>query len=121
MLVLVAGLAPALGVAQPATVASGEDLAVWQALEHRRLAGLDRVAAYRAFVERFPSSPLAVVAWGRLHEVGMASVWSEDVELAARLADVQARWVAHRQMLSRPVEAPRVESLTFKDDGLVVR
>ena len=63
----------------------------------------------------------SVVAWGRLDEVGMASVWSDEVELAARLTDVQARWVAHRAMLARPVEAPRVESLTFDDDGLVVR
>lgn len=83
--------------AQPLEVACGSDLDTWQQLEHQRLTGADAVAAYRAFVEAYPSSPLAEAAWGRLVDLGHGQPWVSAVVPADAIDAVVARYDAHQR------------------------
>lgn len=114
------GVQPALllalgAVAMPAWAAdpvpshaTGADLHAWGALEQRRLAGADAVAAYRGFAAAWPDSPLAEAAWQRLVELGAATVDPGDgLAVADRPADraalarVRARWLERQRVLAR--------------------
>lgn len=54
---------------QPVEVLAGEDLTRWRALETRQDVALED---YEAFVDDFPTSPLAELAYRRLVEAGQA-------------------------------------------------
>jgi len=80
-------------------VARGEDLTAWQLLEVRRLSGAEAVAAYRAYVLEYFLSPLALAAWGRLVELGVAEEgWLEDAR--PLVASVKRRWELAQRALS---------------------
>jgi hypothetical protein len=80
-------------------VARGEDLTAWQLLEVRRLSGAEAIAAYRAYVLEYFLSPLALAAWGRLVELGVAEEgWLEDAR--PLVASVKRRWEVAQRALS---------------------
>jgi hypothetical protein len=80
-------------------VARGEDLTAWQLLEVRRLSGPEAIAAYRAYVLEYFLSPLALAAWGRLVELGVAEDgWLE--EARPLVASVKRRWEVAQRALS---------------------
>lgn len=87
--------------AQPVEVASGVDLDAWQSLEQRRLAGEQAVDAYRGYVLAYTESPLAVMAWSRLLELGAAEgEWSQALPARAAVQQVRRRWQAHQHALA---------------------
>jgi hypothetical protein len=97
MALLAAG-APAL--AQPVEVASGADLAAWQALEQRRLSGDDAAEAYRGFLLSYTESPLAVMAWTRLLSLDATDgSWLQSAPVRTIVQQVRRRWEAHQQAL----------------------
>lgn len=80
-------------------VARGEDLTAWQLLEVRRLSGAEAIAAYRAYVLEYFLSPLALAAWGRLVELGVAEEGWLD-EARPLVASVKRRWEVAQRALS---------------------
>lgn len=109
--VALAAFVSGTAAAQPLEVAAGEDLGAWISLEQRRLEGPDRVAAYRAYVLAWASSPLATVAWDRLVDLGADLPWSEDPVTLAAITSVKERWIAQRGALSRRPAPAAVASI----------
>lgn len=109
-----------IGLAQPPSVARGEDVTAWQLMEQRRLMGDFAVDAYREFVITYDESPLAVAAWDRLNTLSATGgEWREDAELRQALDDVERRWRAHRAVVESH-KAPMTVARLFLDDDATV-
>ena len=88
--------------AQPIEVISGQDLVSWQEMEQRRLEGDEAVASYRKFIQEFPTSPLAEVAWTRLRDHGQVDeTWTQARPIRPHVRDLRMSWEQHQRALSR--------------------
>ena len=101
MLVLVA-LSASPAWASPEAVVRGDDVVAWREISLVLPQGDDGIRARRAFVEDFPTSPFAEVAWGWLAERdALDPAWATLPALQA----VGARWAASQAALANaPVE-----------------
>ncbi|HMV66548.1 MAG TPA: hypothetical protein PKA64_06835 [Myxococcota bacterium] len=115
--------AAAAAEAARAEVATGQDLVAWQTIEQRRLTGETAVAAYRGFLERYVGSPLAVMAWSRLVDLGAPiEAWMEDPQVKAALAPVRRAWEQAQRSIAalsprRPVQMMEMGDAVADEDG----
>jgi hypothetical protein len=106
-----------------AAVLAGADLEAWTLLRARRPAGDEAVAAYRAFIEAWPTSPLAVTAFARLELLGGAAgvgeAWAVGAVQAALVAEVEAAWRARHGAAAAASDAEGVVLIAVpgREDG----
>jgi hypothetical protein len=105
-----------------AEVATGQDLVAWQTLEQRRLTGSSAVEAYKGFLTRYVGSPLAVMAWERLVELGAPlEAWMEDPQVKLVIAPVRRAWEQAQRALTaaatrRPVQMMDLGDAVVEED-----
>lgn len=105
-----------------AEVATGQDLVAWQTLEQRRLTGTSAVEAYKGYLTRYVSSPLAVMAWERLVDLGAPlDAWMEDPQVKTALAPVRRAWEQAQRTLAsasprRPVQNFDLDAVVEEED-----
>ena len=97
MILLLLGLLTAPALAEPG-VAGGEDLLAWRGIDHR---GDDRLEAYRAFLDAWPMSPLAEVAYARLVESGALSI---NTSAPTQYPQIEQSYQSHQRVLSQQVD-----------------
>jgi len=89
----------------PVEVSAGGDVAAWRALAERELQGDDAIVAWREFIQAYPASPLAELAWGALHDAGADTKgWPHDPALQASMEQLRRSWTAHQRALAREPE-----------------
>ncbi len=114
VLVLAGALHAVAAAPEPPAVdiAAGRDLDAWRELHARRQSDTEAVPALQEFVARFPSSPLAELAWARLEA---ASAGPATLALHPHLAAWVPWWerslAAHREALQRSTVAVAVAPL----------
>ncbi|MBW1877378.1 MAG: hypothetical protein JRI25_14360 [Deltaproteobacteria bacterium] len=88
--------------AQPGEVAAGEDLGAWWEMQVRRLEGETAAGSYEEFLARYPTSPLAEVAWARLRDLdALDEIARTHPELRPHLQDLERSWTLHQEALHR--------------------
>lgn len=89
----------------PVEVSAGGDVAAWRALAERDLRGDEAIDAWRGFIQAYPASPLAELAWGALHDAGVEPHgWPRDLALQVSMDQLQRSWTAHQRALAREPE-----------------
>ncbi len=109
-------MASVVALAQPLEVVSGEDLEAWRALPRQHVPDAQLIAGWQVFIERYPSSPLAEVAWQRLDQTGgLDSDWASAPELQPVLQRLERSHQAHELELQR--RATQVAVADLNADG----
>lgn len=118
MITLLALLLLVTAEARPpdATLAGG-DLVAWQDLALRQLEDAEAIVGYRAFIQNWPTSPLAEVAWSRLVALGAETgSWTLEPGVRPRvLADLRRSWRSHEEVLQRGQGLVAVAHITDED------
>jgi len=87
---------------QPGDVAAGEDLAAWWEMQALRLEGEAAEGSYEDFLVRYPTSPLAEVAWARLRDLdALDDIAQRRPALRPQLQALERSWTLHQEALHR--------------------
>jgi hypothetical protein len=98
--------------AQPGEVAAGEDIGAWREMQARHLEGEAAASGYEEFLARYPTSPLAEVAWAHLRDLGLLEeIEHTRPELRPHLQDLERSWTLHQEALNRTPKAVVVADL----------
>jgi hypothetical protein len=105
-------------------VATGQDLVAWQTLEQRRLAGSAAIEAYKAYLLRYPESPFAVAAFGRLVDLrAPVDAWIEEPEMKVAITPIRRAWEQSQRTLTAATARRAVvmmdlgDAIADEDDG----
>lgn len=86
--------------AQSLGIARGQDLQAWREIQTLQLEDDRKLEAYRQFIEAYPESSLAEVAWSHLVEVGVQE-WASELEYRALTLSLERSRLQHEQSLGR--------------------